>query len=159
MTIDGCFKDLLCISGSLLVNPLSKSTICAFMKKQAVFLVFCLFSLFFFWGGGFQFVQSSNYEGIVFWMHLWNCWSQRVLMHVRFNLQIVLHGHMGIMQCKLLNTIQTGEFSRPSMWEGLSECLLWGDFMLNGFMLLISNLHWLSLAASPWSWPKLWDVK
>lgn len=139
MTIDGSFKDLLCISGSLLVNPLSKSTICAFMKKQAVFL----------WEG-FQFVQSSNYEGIVFWMHLWNCLSQRVLMHtfVRFNLQIVLHGHKGIMQCKLLNTIQTGKFWKPSMWEGLSECLLWGDFMLNGFMLLFSNLHWLSLAAS-----------
>lgn len=34
---EGCFKGLLCISSSLLVNPLPKLTIGAFIKKRALF--------------------------------------------------------------------------------------------------------------------------
>lgn len=37
---EGCFKDLLCISSSLLVNPLPLSTMGAFIKKPALFFVF-----------------------------------------------------------------------------------------------------------------------
>lgn len=43
---------------------------------------------------------------------------------VRLNLQIVVSGHMGIMQGKLLKRTQAWTFSRLSMWEGLSERLL-----------------------------------
>lgn len=43
---------------------------------------------------------------------------------VGLNLQIVVSSHVGIMQCDLLKRIQTGNFSRLSMWEGLSERLL-----------------------------------
>lgn len=38
---EGCFKDLLCISSSLMVNPLPKTTIGAFIKKRA--LSFCFY--------------------------------------------------------------------------------------------------------------------
>lgn len=43
---------------------------------------------------------------------------------VGLNLQIVVSSHVGIMQCKLLKRTQTGNFSRLSVWEGLSERLL-----------------------------------
>lgn len=148
---EGCFKDLLCISSSLLVNPLPMSTMGAFIKKRALF---------------FSFSQSSNCEGIVFWMHLWNCLSQGVLIHtfVELNLQIVVAGHMGIMQCKLLKRTQTGKFSRLSVWEGLSESLLpvltledtscWMDLCF-----LFSNLHCLSCSwVLSWSWPKQREI-
>ena len=52
--------------------------------------------------------------------------SQGVLANifVGLNLQTVMSGHVGIMQCKLLKRTQTVKFSRLSMWEGLSERLL-----------------------------------
>lgn len=43
---------------------------------------------------------------------------------VGLNLQIVMSGHVGIMQRKLLKRTQTVKFSRLSMWEGLCERLL-----------------------------------
>lgn len=43
---------------------------------------------------------------------------------VGLNLQIVVSNHVGIMQCELLKRTQTENFSRPSMWEGLSKRLL-----------------------------------
>lgn len=43
---------------------------------------------------------------------------------VGLNLQIVMSSHVGIIQHKLLKRTQIVKFSRLSMWEGLSECLL-----------------------------------
>ena len=37
---EGCFKDLLCISSSVLLNPLLMSTTGAFIKKRAPFFCF-----------------------------------------------------------------------------------------------------------------------
>lgn len=37
---EGCFKDLLCISSSPLVNPLLMSTLGAFIKQRAPFFCF-----------------------------------------------------------------------------------------------------------------------
>lgn len=108
---EGCFKDLLCISVSLLVNPLLMSTMGAFIKKRAP--CFCFYKA--------QIMRElyfeCTYEAV---------FSQGVLMHtfVGLNLQIVVAIHVGIMQCKRLKRTQTGKFSRLSMWEGLSERLL-----------------------------------
>lgn len=133
---EGCFKDLLCISGSPMVNPLPKwpHYWCFHQETSAAFL----------------FLQSSNCEGIVFWMHSWNGLSHRVLIHsfVGFNLQIVVASHMGIMQCKLLKRTQT-EILKTEYVGGLirapaASFNTRGYFMLNGFMLLFSNLQWLS---------------
>lgn len=98
-------------------------------------------------------LQSSNCEGIVFWMHLWNCLSQGVLMHtfVGLNLQIVVARHVGIMQCKTPQKRTNREILKTECVGGLIRASVAsfntrGYFMLNGFVLLFSNLHCLPLA-------------
>lgn len=85
---------------------------------------------------------------------------------VGLNLQIVVAGREGIMQCKLLQRTQTGKFSRPSLWEGLSERLLpvltledtscWMDLC---FYFLIFTVSLSRGRLSSRSWPKQREIK